>query len=161
MPGLSPLLYVLCIEVLACSITSSPGIEGVTLPGGGRVFKCSGYADDMSIAATMDASITATFDIYAEYKLASWAKLNQGKSSSLWLGAWKDSQDTPHGIKWVKELPLLGANVSAGDYFASTWEPPVAKVEQRLSSWKGCQLTYQGKAIVINMLALSLPGVGN
>ena len=28
---LSPLLYVLCIEVLACSITSSPAIEGVTL----------------------------------------------------------------------------------------------------------------------------------
>ena len=30
---LSPLLYVLCIEVLACSITASPDIEGVPLPG--------------------------------------------------------------------------------------------------------------------------------
>jgi hypothetical protein len=35
---LSPLLYVLCIEVLACSITTSPAIEGVPLPGAGRVF---------------------------------------------------------------------------------------------------------------------------
>ncbi len=83
---LSPLLYVLCIEVLACSITSSPTIEGVTLPGDGRVFKCSGYADDTSIAATTDASIAATFDVYAEYELASGAKLNRGKSSGLWLG---------------------------------------------------------------------------
>ena len=104
---LSPLLYVLCIEVLACSITSSPAIEGVTLPGDSRVFKCSGNADDTSIA---------------EYELASGAKLNRGKSSGLWLGAWKDRQDTPHGIKWVKELPLLGATVSVGDYSASTWE---------------------------------------
>ncbi len=152
---LSPLLYVLCIEVLACSITSSPTIEGVTLPGDGRVFKCSGYADDTSIAATTDVSITATFDVYAEYELASGAKLNRGKSSGLWLGAWKDRQDTPHGIKWVKELPLLGATVSVVDYSASTWEPPVAKLEQRVSSWKGRQLTYQGKATVINTLALS------
>ncbi len=141
--------------MLACSITSSPAIEEVTLPGYGCVFKCSGYADDTSIAATTDGSIAATFDVYAEYELASGEKLNRGKSSSLWLGAWKDRQDTPHSTKWVKELPLLGATVSAGDYSASTWEPPVAKLEQRLSSWKGRQLTYQGKATVINTLALS------
>ena len=73
---LSPLLYVLCIEVLACSITASPDIEGVPLPGGGWVFKCSGYADDTSIAATTDASMQATFDIYAQYERASVAKLN-------------------------------------------------------------------------------------
>ena len=152
---LSPLLYVLCIEVLACSITASPDIEGAPLPGGGRVFKCSGYADDTSIAATTDASMQATFAIYAQYERASGAKLNRGKSKGLWLGAWKDRQDTPFGIKWVKELSLLGATISAGDYSTATWEAPVAKVEKRLSSWKGRQLTYQGKATVINSLALS------
>ena len=55
----------------------------------------------------------------------------------------------------MKELPLLGATVSAGDYSASTWELPVAKLEQHLSSWKGGHLTYQGKATIINTLALS------
>jgi hypothetical protein len=152
---LSPLLYVLCIEVLACSITASPAIEGVPLPGAGRVFKCSGYADDTSIAATTDASMQATFNIYAQYERASGAKLNRGKSKGLWLGAWKDRRDTPFGIKWITELSLLGATISAGDYSTATWEAPVAKVEKRLSSWKGRQLTYQGKATVINTLALS------
>ena len=42
-------------------------------------------------------------------------------------------------------MSLLGA----------TWEAPVAKVEKRLLSWKGRQLTFQGKATVINTLALS------
>ncbi|CAB3997114.1 Hypothetical predicted protein [Paramuricea clavata] len=97
----------------------------------------------------------ATFDIYAQYERASGAKLNHGKSKGLWLGAWKDRQDTPHGINWVKELLLLGATISAGDYSTATWEAPVAKVEKRLSSWKGRQLTYQGKATVINTLGLS------
>jgi hypothetical protein len=50
---------------------------------GGRVFKCSGYADDTSIAATTDASMQATFDIYAQYERASGAKLNRGKSKGL------------------------------------------------------------------------------
>ena len=61
----------------------------------------------------------------------------------------------PHGIQWVKELALLGATISAGDYVKATWEPPVVKLELRLSAWKGRQLTFQGKATVINSLAIS------
>ena len=155
MPPDRPLLYVLCIEALACSITAAPNIEGATLPGQDSAFKCSGYADDTSIAVTADASIAATFAVYTQYEPASGAKHNRGKSKGLWLGAWKHRQDAPHGIKWVKELSLLGATVSAGDYSASTWEPPVEKLEKRLSAWKGRQLTFQGKATVINTLALS------
>ena len=55
----------------------------------------------------------------------------------------------------MKELALLGATISAGNYVKATWEPPVVKLEQRLSAWKGRQLTFQGKATVINTLALS------
>jgi hypothetical protein len=97
----------------------------------------------------------ATFDIYAQYERASGAKLSCGKSKGLWLGAWKDRQDTPFGIKWVKELSLLGATISAGDYSGATSEAPVAKVEKRFLSWKGRQLTFEGKATVISTLALS------
>ena len=73
----------------------------------------------------------------------------------MWIGSWKDHQDTPFGIRWVKELPLLGATFSVGDYTKPTWEKPVAKLEHRLSSWQGRQLSLQGKATVINVLALS------
>lgn len=152
---LSPLLYVLSIEALACAIRSSPIITGVTLPGSGQAFKCSGYADDTSVAVTTDASIDGVFTVYGQYEQASGAKLNRGKSKGIWLGAWKDRTDTPYGIKWVKHLPLLGATFSAGDYSEATWEAPVAKMEKRLASWKGRQLTFQGKATVINSLALS------
>ncbi|CAB4018750.1 Hypothetical predicted protein [Paramuricea clavata] len=136
-------------------ITASPDIEGVALPGRDEVFKCSGYADDTSIAVTSDNSMGATFDTYALYEKASGAKLNRGKSKGMWLGAWKFRQDSPYGIKWVKELQLLGGTFSAGAYSVPTWEPPVKKLEQRLSAWKGRQLTLQGKATVINTLALS------
>ena len=108
-----------------------------------------------AIAVTSDASMAATFDVYALYEQASGAKLNRGKSKGIWLGAWKSRQDSLCGIQWVKELRLLCGTFSAGDYSVPTWEPPVAKLEQRLSAWKGRQLTLQGKTTVINTLALS------
>ena len=73
----------------------------------------------------------------------------------MWLGSWKQRTDTPFGIQWVNQLPLLGATFSAGDYSEPTWEPAVAKLEKRLSDWSGRKWSFQGKATIINTLALS------
>ena len=44
---LSPLLYVLCVETLACQIRNNPNIEGFLLPGAkGLQYKVGQYADD-------------------------------------------------------------------------------------------------------------------
>ena len=152
---LSPLLYVLCIEILAVSIRGSPDVTGVSLPGSQEEFKCSGYADDTTIAVTTEASFPAVFELYTRYEQASGARLNRSKSQGIWLGAWKARTATPFGISWVKELPLLGAVFSAADYSEATWTKPVAKLEQRLAAWRGRRLTFQGKATIINVLALS------
>ena len=152
---LSPLLYVITIEVLAVCIRTSPGITSVQLPNSLEQFKCSGYADDTTIAATSDASIEETFTIYGQFERASGARLNRGKSKGMWAGSWKDRPDTPYGLQWVKDLPLLGATFNVGDYHLPTWEPAVAKLEACLSSWSGRRVSFQGKAVVINSLALS------
>ena len=45
--SLSPMLYILCVEVLACKIRDSSDIIGFSLPGAdGRHFKVGQYADD-------------------------------------------------------------------------------------------------------------------
>ena len=45
--SLSPLLYVLCVETLACQIGNNPDIEGFLLPGAkGLQCKVGQYADD-------------------------------------------------------------------------------------------------------------------
>ena len=45
--SLSPLLYVLCVEVLACLIRNSKNVRGFLLPGAkGKHFKVHQYADD-------------------------------------------------------------------------------------------------------------------
>ena len=152
---LSPLLYVLSVEVLACSLRASPRITGVLLPGSTHELRCSGYADDTTVIVTNDDSLSAVLDVYREYELGSGAKLNQSKSKGLWLGSWKHRTDSPLGLDWVKHLPILGAVLSASDYSRETWEPRVEKVEKRLASWKGRSLSYQGKALIVNAIALS------
>ena len=117
---LSPLLYVLCIEILAVNIRTSPNVTGVHLLDSIEQYKCSGYADDTTIAVTTNESIEEVFTIYNTFEEASGAKLNRGKSKGMWLGAWKSRTDTPFGLSWVKELPLLGATFSVGDYTIPT-----------------------------------------
>ena len=69
-------------------------------------------------------------------------------------GSWKDRADTPHGIQWVKDLPLLGATFNVGDSTTPTWQPAVLKLERRLAAWSGRKLSFQGKLVIINTLAL-------
>ena len=126
---LSPLLYVLSIEVLAECIRASPKIQGVTIPHSVEGYKCSAYADNTTIAVTTEQSIEETFSVYSTYERASGAKLTRGKSKAMWAGSWKDRTDTLYGLQWVKQLPLLGATFSIGDYTTPMWEPVVSSLE--------------------------------
>ena len=151
---LSPLVYVLCIEILAVNISTSPNVTCVYLPDSIEQYKCSGYVDDTTIAVTTNEWIEV-FSIYDTFEEASGAKLNRGKSKGMWLGAWKSRNDTPFGLSWVKELPLLGGTFSVSNYTIPTWEKPVARLASRLSAWSGRSLSLQGKTTIINVLALS------
>ncbi len=81
---LSPLLYVLSIEVLAANIRASPGISGVFLPQSLEQFKCSGYADDTTVAP-----------VYSKFEKTSGARLNRSKSKGMWLGSWSSAPIPP------------------------------------------------------------------
>lgn len=85
---LSPLLYVMVAEVLACNIRSHPDISGLSLPGSAVPLpSLSQYADDTSVVVTTDDAFTATFEVYDLYERGSGAKLNLAKCKGLWLGA--------------------------------------------------------------------------
>lgn len=63
---LSPLLYVLSMEVLAVNIRAHPDIVGLRLPGILSPLPVQSlYADDTSIISTSDSSTVAVFDVYS------------------------------------------------------------------------------------------------
>ena len=99
--GLSPLLYVLCIEPFAQLVRLDPHIKGLKMPGLAEECRITQYADDSNIIITSTTSLQKVYLIAELYGLASGAKINRDKTKGLWLGAWKGITDNPENIQWV------------------------------------------------------------
>ena len=87
--ALSPMLYILCVDVLACTIRNSSRIEGFLLSGaGGAQFKVSQYTDDTTVFVRDESSLIYLFKAISLYEKGSGARLNVSKTKSMWLGNW-------------------------------------------------------------------------
>ena len=153
---LSPLLYVLVSEVLAANIRCSPRISGLCLPGSEPLSPISQYADDTSLILQSDDAIRASFGVYSLFEKASGSKLNQSKSKGLWLGGWSGRVDPPVALDWNSvKIKALGVFVGPGNLEEDNWRPRITAVDNVLKSWRARSLSFRGKSLVINALALS------
>lgn len=154
---LSPLLYVISAEVLACNIRACPRIKGFPLPGSPPATSViNQYADDTTLTLVSDDSIKAAFKIYGLYESASGAKLNQTKSKGLWLGPWSGRTDPPVQLLWTSiKIPCLGVWIGPGVTHGDNWGKRLGSLNTVFDLWQQRCLSYQGKALVANALALS------
>jgi len=152
--SLSPLLYIIALEPLACLIRNDEEIRGVKLPNGDEK-KLSMYADDTNGILTTDNSIYKLFDDINIYEKGTGAKLNKGKTEALWLGQWRGRRDEPITIKrWTSTIiKLLGVYFGSGRVINVNWNDRVKKFKNALSKWDGNRLSFQGRTVVLNTLA--------
>lgn len=154
---LSPLLYVISIEVLAANLRAHPLIEGIRLP---RIPDplpvLSLYADDTSVISSSDNATRAVFETYERFEKGTASKLNLSKCEGLWLGAWHHRTDAPVPITWTSvKIKVLGIVLGPGQIDDLNWAPRLEVVEKCLDSWRSRSLSFGGKALVSNALALS------
>ncbi len=153
--SLSPMLYILCVESLACKIRSCPRIEGFLLPGAkGTQYKVGLYADDTTSLVKSVRSLENLFDVIRLYERGSGAKLNVSKTEAMWLGAWRDRTDQPFGLTWVKKMKILGV-IFGQVSEAGNWQPKLDKLENHLNLWKSRSLSLVGKSLIVNVLGIS------
>ena len=133
---LSPLLYVISIEVLAANLRSSPSIVGIELPGSFDPLPVlSLYADDTSVIVTSDEATLAVFSTYEKFEHGTGSKLNVSKCEGLWLGAWRPRLDAPVPIAWSSEkIKVLGVFIGNGPMDSFNWLPRIEAVEKCLNS---------------------------
>ena len=107
---LSPLLYVISIEVLAANLRSNPSIVSLRLPGVPDPLPVlSLYADDTSVISISDEATRAVFSTYEKFEKGTGSKLNLSKCEGLWLGAWRNRLDSPVSITWTStKIKVLG-----------------------------------------------------
>lgn len=151
---LSPLLYILVAETIACAIKQDHLISGFSLPDGQQV-KVFQYADDTTIVVRSDAAMTSLFALFDRYESASGAKLNVRKSHGLLLGPWRNRSRLPVNLLWSSDsISVLGcALINEGSV---DWTPLLDRFSQQLSLWKQRQLSFRGRALIANTLGLSL-----
>ena len=153
---LSPLLYVLCVEVLANLIRRSDEVKGFLLPGAqGKYTKVRQYADDTTTILKDFHSLVSLFDLIAVYEKGSGAKLNRSKTEAMWLGAWKERQDQPLGLTWVRKMKILGIIFGTESTEIDNWQPKINKLEKALNLWKSRSLSFIGRGLIINVIGLS------
>ena len=153
---LSPLLYVICVEVLASLIRRSPEIEGFLLPGAnGLQARARLYADDVFAVLKSLKSLEALLSLIELYEKGTGAKLNKSKTEAMWLGAWRLRVDEPLGLSWVKKMKVLGVFFGTIPVEQDNWMPKINKLEKALNLWRSRSLSLLGKALIINVLGFS------
>ena len=87
--------------------------------------------------------------------MASGAKLNVTKSHGLLFGTWMHRNHLPIQLTWSSvAITVLGCNIANVE--SVNWTELINKFEAQLSLWKQRQLSFRGRALVANVLGLSL-----
>ena len=99
--------------------------------------------------------LSALFSLFERYERASGAKLNVTKSHGLLFGTWKSRADLPVQLDWSSEaITVLGCWI--GNEESVDWDSLINKFESQITLWQHRQLSFRGRALVANVLSLSL-----
>ena len=153
--ALSMPLYILTTEILATHIRLSPNIRGLKTPDQQHEVKLSQHADDTSLLLRDDESINSTFKCLNQYERASGAKINRDKCKGLWSGSLKHRLDHPLNFDWYNDFipdPILGTFFGNVDCIQRNLHPRIQKIKNTIAAWNHRELSYKGKALVINGL---------
>ena len=156
--ALSMPLYVLTAEILALRICSNPRIHGIIPPGSNTPVKLSQYADDTTFTLRDDTSIQETFHILSLYESASGAKINLHKCKGLWSGSLKHRTNQLPNFDWYNTyIPekILGTFFENVDCTRLNIDRRLQSLRNTIVAWKHRDLSFKGKALVINGLLTS------
>ena len=151
----SALLYVLSAEAFHGMICSSPYISGIQF--GFTEARMFQHADDTTFFVSSISSIFEILRIMNIYELASGSKCNVDKTELLVIGS---SEVNPSDFDFpVKNDYLVVLGVAMGNTHdlveKENWENRLTKCMAVLRRWKCRNLSFKGKATVINSLVIS------
>ena len=136
---ISPLVFILCLEVLLSYIRSDPNIKGIEVRGG--EIKITSFADDATYFMKDDLSAQHLLEIIEQFSKISGLEVNQSKSECLLLqfetqlGTY---QDNFHGIPVVDNVKVLGhyfgKNATICEF--QNFYSKIPKIERIFDMWK-------------------------
>ena len=154
---LSPLLYVLFMEPLACYINNMGGIKGFSLPGGnGLKVKFLQYADDATCIASNAEDICYYISAFKLFQEATGASVNMHKTQGFNLRS-RMRIPVSFNINWSCEsIKITGIVFGNDKEVLCNWSNKVDTAIKRLNMYKPRFLSLIGKVAVINTVIFPL-----
>ena len=108
--SLSPQLFLLALELLIINIKDNKDIKGMAF--GEEEIKVVAFADDTTVFMRDMTDAKTLLKILCSFEKVSGLKINREKSEGFWLGANKNSNHKPLGMKWKTCIKILGIHIS-------------------------------------------------
>ena len=155
---ISPFIFILCVEILLIKITKTKLITGITY--GKKPDKANTYADDTTFfMLRSEENLRNTIKILKDFAMLSGLECNIEKTKVVPVGDNFDISDQlcPEiKLEWVDSFTLLGLEVDQHlQKLGHNFDRLHSKCKTIINSWKGKQLTLQGRITIANTLLLS------
>ena len=161
----SPLLFILQAEPLACAVRNNSNIKGIPLPlpypdaHEKPEAKVNAYVDDSQFFVWTEDSIVECFRVLNSFEKSSGAKVNKSKTYGLYVGQWKNKLPEFKEIQWTRDnVKTLGIHHGYNIDENAVWLEKINKMKNCIKIWKSRDLTLTGKVLVIKTLLLSQIG---
>ena len=156
----SPLIYILQAEPLACTIRNNHNIVGFPLPNPDNdetvEVKLSAYVDDSQFFNSTENSIKESFKIFDKFEKASGAKIHKTKTTAIYIGPWKTKEPEFREISWSDTyIKTLGINHGYHIPEQEVWMDKIKKMKNCIQIWKSRDLTLKGKILIIKTFLVS------
>ena len=160
----SPLLFLLVVEIMALKIRNNKEIAGLSLSKNEvimQVIKILQYCDDTTIIVKNEKELAAAIKDIDDFSHISGLELNKTKSYGMWIGTSKHNTDKPGEISWVNPGELIKI---LGIYFSSmreasdiekNWETRIQRIKCIMKLWQKRESSVYGKIIICKTFLLS------
>uniref|UniRef100_A0A670KCX7 Reverse transcriptase domain-containing protein n=1 Tax=Podarcis muralis TaxID=64176 RepID=A0A670KCX7_PODMU len=155
---LSPLLFIVVLEVLLNAIRQNKQIKGVTL--GSNKYKVKAYADDVVLTVEEPIeSIKAILDEMEEFGKLAGFKMNKSKTKMIVKNMDQDAVVTLQQqteIEVVKKIKYLGIWITNKniDLYQNNYVPAWNKIKKDLEAWARLKLSFWGRISMVKMMLL-------
>ena len=160
----SPLLFILVVEMMAIKIRSNESISGLSINKDAHntnPIKILQYCDDTTLCLKSSSELTSAIKIIDNFSNIAGLKLNKTKSKGMWIGKEKKRLCRPGNISWIKpgdNLKILGIYFNAekeSSEIENNWTEPIEEIKSLMRRWQKHEPSLYGKIIICKTFLLS------
>ena len=161
---LSPLLFIIAVEILAIRIRNNPDVRGIQVNEDRNknlqtnTTKIKQFADDTTLTMNDEMDLKLAISIVEQFQDFSGLRLNKRKSEGIWMGSRKHERGRIHVIPMKGMIQILGIFYSAekeASTLENNWTSKIENLIRTIKQWESRNPTLYGKAIIAKTLLLS------